>query len=237
VRILIVEDDPRLARSLRRGLEEEGYGVDAVRDGEGAIAAAAGTEFDALVLDVMLPGRWDGFGVCAELRRRDHDVPVLMLTARDGVEDRVRGLDSGADDYLVKPFAFGELLARLRALTRRHLGLRSPVLDAGPIRLDTVARSVTAAGQELGLTVKELAILEYLMRHPNQVVTKSQIEEHVWNYDFHASSNLVEVYVARLRRKLLGAGAGDPIVTLRRAGYRFTPEPPCTTSSAEPGSD
>lgn len=224
MRILIVEDDLRLTRILRLGLEEEGYGVDSALDGEHALRAAQSTDFDLLVLDVMLPGGKDGFQVCHELRRSHRNMPVLMLTARDGVEDRVKGLDAGADDYLAKPFAFSELLARLRALTRRHLDDRSAVLERGTMRLDTVAHALTVEGREVQLTVKEFAILEYLMHHPNRVLTKSQIEQHVWNYDFDSTSNLVEVYVARLRRKLAAQGAPDPILTLRGVGYRFAPE-------------
>jgi DNA-binding response OmpR family regulator len=155
-----------------------------------------------------------------------------MLTARDAVEDRVRGLESGADDYLVKPFAFVEFLARVRALARRHLVDRSSVLEAGHLRLDTAARDLQVRGRPLRMTGKELAIIEYLMHHPRQVLSRSQIEEHVWNYDFESGSNLVDVYVGRIRRKLIGAGAGDPIVTLRGIGYRFDPEV-CAIESGE----
>ncbi len=232
MRILIVEDDRRLASILTRGLAEEGCGVDAVATAEEALAAATTTAFDVLTVDVMLPGHRDGFELCAELRRRRVGTPVLMLTARDAVEDRVRGLEAGADDYLPKPFAFAELLARIRALARRHLADRRAVLDSGELRLDTAAREVMVRGRPLRLTSKELAILECLMLHPRQVLTRSQIEEHVWNYDFEGQSNLVDVYVGRLRRKLVAADAGTPIATLRGTGYRFDPEPPCTTSSA-----
>jgi DNA-binding response OmpR family regulator len=155
-----------------------------------------------------------------------------MLTARDAVEDRVRGLESGADDYLVKPFAFMEFLARLRALARRHLEDRSSVLEAGDLRLDTSARELRFGGRPVPVTGKELAIIEYLMHHPRQVLSRSQIEEHVWNYDFESGSNLVDVYVGRIRRKLNGAGAGDPIVTLRGMGYRFDSEA-CAIESGE----
>jgi DNA-binding response OmpR family regulator len=148
-----------------------------------------------------------------------------MLTARGSVEDRVAGLSCGADDYLVKPFAFRELLARVRALTRRHLDNRAAVLEAGPIRLDTVSREVTVGGRPLQLTAKELAILEYFMHHPGRVLTRVQVEDHVWNYDFAAESNLVEVYVGRIRRKLAAAGAGDAIATVRGVGYRLVRSP------------
>src|SRR5262245_51207950 len=221
---------------LRLGLLEEGFGVDVIEDGSEAIAAAIGTAFDVITLDVMLPGSMDGFQVCAELRRRRVRTPVLMLTGRDAVADRVRGLEAGADDYLVKPFAFAEFLARLRALTRRHLADRSAVLEAGSLRLDTSARELTVSGTPVPLTSKEFAILEYLMHHPRRVLSRTQIEEHVWNYDFDSGSNLVDVYVGRIRRKL-AAAAGDHIVTLRGAGYRFDPEPvQCASGSDTPAS-
>jgi DNA-binding response OmpR family regulator len=231
VRVLIVEDDTRLANMLRQGLLEEGFGVDLVERGADAVAAAEGTAFDVVTLDVMLPGGLDGFQVCAELRRRRVRTPVLMLTARDAVADRVRGLESGADDYLVKPFAFVEFLARLRALARRHLPDRAAILEAGSLRLDTSAREVSVGPSSVRLTTKELAILEYLMHHPRQVLSRGQIEEHVWDYQFEGASNLVDVYVARIRRKLSAAGARDHIVTLRGAGYRFDPEPGCPDSA------
>jgi two-component system OmpR family response regulator len=231
MRILIVEDDARLANMLRLGLLEEGFGVDVLADGRDAIEAAQGTAYDVVTLDVMLPGRQDGFQVCAELRRLRVRTPVLMLTGRDAVADRVRGLEAGADDYLVKPFAFVEFLARLRALARRHLADRSAVLEAGSIRLDTSARELTVRGTPVRLTTRELAILEHLMHHPRRVLSRTQIEEHVWDYDFDSASNLVDVYVGRIRRKLASAAAGEHIVTLRGAGYRFDPEPTCASSS------
>ncbi len=236
VRVLLVEDDLRLATVLGQGLTEEGCAVDVVTTAETAVAACMTTTFDVISLDVMLPGRQDGFALCAELRRRRVGAPVLMLTARDAVEDRVRGLEAGADDYLPKPFAFQELLARLRALSRRHLANRSAVLTAGLLQLDTTARELTVAGRPVRLTSKELAILEHLMLHPRQVLSRAQIEEHVWNYDFQGQSNLVDVYVGRLRRKLVAAGGHQPISTLRGAGYRFDPEPSCVTGSVAPAS-
>src|ERR1700716_1646569 len=169
VRILIVEDDLRLANMLRLGLEEEGFGVDLVDNGEEAVAAATATPFDLVTVDVMLPGSIDGFAVCAGLRRRRIRTPVLMLTSRDAVEDRVRGLEAGADDYLVKPFAFVEFLARLRALARRHLADRSAVLEAGSMRLDTSAREPSVRGRPTRRTTKALAVLEYLMHRPRRV--------------------------------------------------------------------
>jgi DNA-binding response OmpR family regulator len=237
VRILIVEDEARLANLLRLGLQEEGFGVDMVDNGEEAVAAAMATAFDLITLDVMLPGQMDGFGVCMELRRRRVRTPVLMLTARDAVDDRVRGLESGADDYLVKPFAFVEFMARVRALVRRHLPDRSSVLQSGALRLDTSARELRVDDRPVKLTGKEFAILEYFMHHPRRVLARAQIEEHVWDYDFEGASNLVDVYMGRLRRKLANAGAADHIVTLRGMGYRFDPIPGCASNSAGPESD
>jgi two-component system OmpR family response regulator len=232
MRVLIVEDDRQLAGSLRRGLQEEGFGVDIVEDGDEAIGAALTTPFDVVVLDVMLPGRLDGFGVCSRLREQRVRTPVLMLTARDAVDDRVRGLEAGADDYLVKPFAFRELLARVRALSRRQLADRSSVLRSGTLSLDLSARRAAVGDRPLTLTAKEFAILEYFLHHPGQLLSRTQLEEHVWGYDFDSDSNLVEVYIARIRRKLAAAGLPDPIVTLRGEGYRLEPTPACAPSSA-----
>jgi DNA-binding response OmpR family regulator len=234
MRVLIVEDDRIIATAVRRGLNEEGFSVDAVEDGEEAIAAAVATPFDAVILDVMLPGAVDGFQVCSALRSRRIRTPVLMLTARDAVDDRVRGLEAGADDYLVKPFAFRELLARVRALTRRHLDARSRLIEAGALTFDVSSRQASVRGTPLPLTAKELAILEYFLHHQGQLLTRAQIEEHVWNYDFDSNSNLVEVYVGRIRRKLTLSGLTDPIVTQRGEGYRFDPIRLCDDSSVEP---
>jgi two-component system, OmpR family, response regulator len=234
MRVLVVEDDLRLASTLRRGLEEAGFSVDLAGTGDEAVAAATATRYDLIVLDVMLPGR-DGFAVCTELRRTRVRTPLLMLTARDAVSDRIRGLEAGADDYLVKPFAFGELLARLRALGRRHLADRSAVIESGGIRLDTAARTVTVQDGPVELRRKELAVLEYFMHNPGRLLTRTQVEEHVWSYDFAGASNIVEAYIARIRRKLTDAGAKDPCTTVRGSGYRFEPRP-CATSSDEPAS-
>jgi DNA-binding response OmpR family regulator len=221
MRVLLVEDDLRLAATVRRGLEEAGIGVDVASDGRDGLAAARATAFDVVVLDGMLPGM-DGFVVCRELRSERVRVPIIMLTGRDSVEDRVQGLAAGADDYLIKPFAFAELLARVRALTRRHLDDRGAVLEAGELRLDTESHRVTVGGREAELTAKEFSILEYFLHHPNRVLTRTQIEDHVWNYDFASESNLVEVYIARLRRKLGACGGGQFIQTLRgTGGYRL----------------
>jgi DNA-binding response OmpR family regulator len=236
VRVLIVEDDHRLGAVLRRGLDREGFGVDVVGDGAPALAAVLSTPFDVVVLDVMLPGYLDGFEVCAELRSRRVRTPILMLTALDAVEERVRGLNVGADDYLVKPFALSELLARLRALSRRHLDDRSATLRAGALELDTCKHRVTVDGFPVGLTMKEFAILELLLLHPGQLIARAQIEEHVWNYDFVGESNLVEVYIGRLRRKLAAAGLGNPIETVRHGGYRLeASSTPSATPSGAPG--
>jgi DNA-binding response OmpR family regulator len=226
MRLLVVEDDRRLAATLRRGLGREGFGVDLVGDGEEALAALRTAPFDLILLDVMLPGATDGFGVCHMLRERGVRAPVLMLTARDNVEDRVRGLDAGADDYLMKPFDFSELLARIRALIRRRFDQPTVVMRAGPLTFDTVSRQASVRGGLVALTLKELAILEYFMHHPGALLSATQIQEHVWNYDFDSESNLVEVYMARLRRRLADAGLPDPWVTVRGAGggYRFEPQ-------------
>jgi DNA-binding response OmpR family regulator len=222
MRVLVVEDDLQLAATLRRGLEEAGFSVDHARTGHDGLESATATPFDIVVLDIMLPGM-DGIEVCTELRRARVDTPILMLTGRDTVADRIRGLDAGADDYLVKPFAFGELLARLRALGRRHLPDRSAVLEAAGLRLDTSSHTLTVDGTAVDLRAKEFAVLEYFMLNPGRLLTRMQVEEHVWNYDFRGDSNLVEAYVARIRRKLTQAGAADPFVTVRGAGYRFEP--------------
>lgn len=220
MRILLVEDDQRLAASVRRGLEESDCAVDVVHDGEDAVAGAIATTYDVIVLDVMLPSL-DGFGVCRELRARRIRTPVLMLTARDAVDDRVRGLDAGADDYLVKPFALRELVARIRALARRHLPDRSASLRAGDVVLDTAAHLLRVGERSIELTAKEYAILEYLLLNRGRLVTRSQILESVWDYEFDGGRNLIEVYIGRIRRKLADAGAGQPIVTVRGAGYRY----------------
>jgi DNA-binding response OmpR family regulator len=221
VRVLIVEDDHRLAASVRRGLEDAGFAADVVYDGEEALSAALANSYDLILLDVMLP-RVDGLEVSRRLRSQRMHAPILMLTARDSIDDRVLGLESGADDYLVKPFALREVVARIKALTRRHLADRTALLTAGPIALDTSARKVTVGGRSLELTAKEYAILEYFMLNQGRLLTRDQVIEHVWNYDFEGGHNLIETYVNRLRGKLTRAGAEDPFVTVRGArGYRF----------------
>jgi DNA-binding response OmpR family regulator len=220
MRVLIVEDDHRLAASVRRGLEEAGFAADTVYDGEEAVAAAMTTAYDVILLDVMLP-KLDGIGVSRQLRRQRMNAPILMLTARDSLEDKVLGLEKGADDYLVKPFALREVVARIKALTRRHLPDRSSVLKAGAMSLDTGAQRLTVHGRTVPLTAKEYAILEYFMLNPNRLLSREQVIEHVWSFDFEGGRNLIEVYIGRLRKKVVDAGGTDPFTTLRGAGYRF----------------
>jgi DNA-binding response OmpR family regulator len=223
MRVLIVEDDPRLAAALSRGLEEAGIGVVHAPDGQQAIAAGLATSFDAIILDVMLPGGADGFDVASTLRNREVATPILMLTGRDSIEDRVRGLDAGADDYLLKPFAFEELLARVRALARRHLPARSSVLRLGAITLDTARWTAKVGETAVRLTSQELLVLEYFLLHPGQVLSRAQLMEHAWadGAEEAGESNVVEVYVGRVRRMLVAAGSPDPFVTVRGAGYRM----------------
>lgn len=220
MRILIVDDDRRLCAIIKRGLLEEAYAVDLAYDGEEGEYLTEVNPYDLIILDIMLPSK-DGIEICHELRAKGINTPVLMLTAKDAVEDRVRGLDTGADDYLVKPFAFNELLARMRALLRRDGIPRSPELKVGDLTLDTLTRRVRRGQRSIELTTKEYVILEYLMRHPDAVVTRTMIEEHAWDYDFDSLSNLVDVYVNRLRRKIDSKGEESLIRTVRGAGYRL----------------
>jgi two-component system OmpR family response regulator len=218
LRLLLAEDDVKLARALEQGLEHEGYAVDAVSSGEDALELAYQHEYDAVVLDIMLPGI-DGFVVCETLRRRDRWVPVLMLTALGEVEDRIRGLDTGADDYLVKPFAFDELVARLRALTRRSPSERPLVIEVGGLMADPITRVVTWAGDSTVLTPREFDLLEVLLRRPGQVVSRAQLLEIVWGEDYAGSHNVVDVYMGYLRRKLDRESAPRLIRTVRGAGF------------------
>jgi two-component system, OmpR family, response regulator len=223
MRVLVVEDDPKMAALLRRGLVEDGHGADVARTGDDAIWMAQAVEYDAIVLDLMLPGR-NGFEVCRELRADGVWSPVLMLTARDAVEDRVAGLDAGADDYLVKPFSFSELLARIRALLRRPALRAGDKLVAGEIAMDLGARIVMRGTQPVMLTPREFAVLEYLLRHPGQALSRAQIAEGVWSWEFHGESNIVDVYIGYLRRKLDAEGGPSFIETLRGYGYRLKNE-------------
>jgi heavy metal response regulator len=220
MRILVVEDEQKLREVVRRGLEEQGYAVDVARDGQEGFYLAEVEPYDLVVLDVMLP-QLDGFDLCRRLRAGGRNMPVLMLTARDAVDDRVAGLDSGADDYLVKPFAFRELLARVRALLRRDAQSRDPVLRVGDLELDPVSHEVRRAGRPIDLTTREYAILEYFLRNPNRVLSRTQIAEHVWDYDFVAMSNVIDVYVGYLRRKLDDDREPRLLRTIRGAGYQL----------------
>jgi DNA-binding response OmpR family regulator len=220
MRILVVEDEHKLAGVLRRGLEEHGYAVDLAYDGEEGLQFAQVEPYDLIVLDVMLP-RLDGYTVCRRLRAERRNVPVLMLTARDTIDDRVAGLDNGADDYLIKPFAFRELLARVRALLRRDGLSKDPVLRVGDLEVDTVSHEVRRAGKPVRLTSKEYAVLEYFLRNPNRVLTRTQIAEHVWDYDFVTMSNVVDVYVGYLRRKLDDEHEPRLLHTIRGTGYQL----------------
>ena len=220
MRILVVEDEPKMARLVKRGLEEEGIAVDVAGRGEDAVWMAGSTEYDAVVLDVMLPGL-DGFEVCRRLRADDVWTPVLMLTARDAVEDRVAGLDGGADDYLVKPFSFDELLARIRALARRGSAERPAVIEIGDLRLDPAARSVSRGGVEIRLSQKEFALLETLMRRPGRALSRLQLLEHAWDDTYENRSNVVDVYIRYLREKIDRPFGADTIETVRGVGYRL----------------
>jgi heavy metal response regulator len=220
MRILVVDDDRRLCTVIKRGLVEEAYAVDLAYDGEEGEYFAEVNPYDLIILDIMLPNK-DGIQVCHELRAKKVNTPILMLTAKDTVEDRVKGLDTGADDYLVKPFAFSELLARVRALLRREGMAKSPELRVGDLTLNTLTRQVWRGQRPIELTTKEYVILEYLMRHPNVVVTRTMIEEHAWDYDFDSLSNLVDVYIRRLRRKIDDEKDDGLIQTVRGAGYRL----------------
>lgn len=220
MRVLVVEDEPRIAAFLRQGLTEEGYAVDLAEDGEQAVEFALSAPYDAIVLDILLPKK-DGFDVCADLRRRGIRTPILMLTARGAVDDRVRGLDTGADDYLMKPFAFPELLARLRALLRRPPASLPTRLQVGDLVLDPVTRRVERAGRSIELTHREFSLLELFMRHPGQVLSRTQIAEHVWNFNFYHQSNVVDVYVRYLRQKIDQAFQPRLIHTVRGVGYKM----------------
>ncbi len=224
MRILIAEDELKMASLLARGLMEEGHAVDVERTGDGALRMARAVEYDAVVLDLMLPGL-DGVEVCRRLREGSVWTPVLMLTARDGVEDRVAGLDAGADDYLVKPFSFTELLARLRALVRRGATERPSVLEVSGLRLDPATRRAWRDETEIQLSGKEFALLETFMRRPGQVLSRYQLLEHAWDYAYENRSNVVDVYVRYLRDKIDRPFGRDTLETVRGVGYRLRKEP------------
>jgi two-component system copper resistance phosphate regulon response regulator CusR len=220
MRLLLVEDEPRMAHFIARGLREQSYAVDIAADGEHAVYQARENEYDLLILDVMLPVK-DGYAICRELRAAGLRYPILMLTARDAVDDRVAGLDAGADDYLTKPFDFKELLARIRALLRRPREIRPEVMRAGDLELNTGSHTVSRAGRSISLTAKEYALLEFLMLRRNRIVNREQIAQHVWDENFDPLTNIIDVYVRRLRAKL-DSGSARPLIHTRRGeGYLF----------------
>jgi two-component system OmpR family response regulator len=223
VRVLIVEDEVKMASLIRRGLREDGLAADVAVKGEDALWMAAATEYDAIVMDVMLPGI-DGFETCRQLREQGVWASVLMLTARDSVEDRVAGLDGGADDYLTKPFSFVELLARLRALARRGPVERPTVLDVGDLHLDPASRRVWRGDEDISLSAKEFALLETFMRRPGEVLDRLQLLEHAWDYEYENRSNVVDVYVRYLREKVDRPFGVESLETVRGAGYRLRPD-------------
>ena len=220
MRILLVEDEERIAAFIRKGLKEELYTVDVARDGSEALDIAGAGEYDLIILDLRLPVR-DGISVCHELRAQGNTTPILMLTARDTIDDRVRGLDAGADDYLVKPFAFQELLARLRALARRPPIVQDLTLRMANLTLDTRTHQARRDAQLIELSAREYCLLELLMRQPGQVLTRTQIAEHIWGYDFDANSNIVDVYIRYLRRKVDDPFEPKLIQTVRGVGYKL----------------
>ena len=223
MRALVVEDGSKMAALLRRGLQEEGFAVDVAANGEDGSWLGTENEYDVILLDVMLPDV-DGFEVCRRLRAADRWAPILMLTARDGVQDRVAGLDAGADDYLTKPFSFDELFARVRALLRRGPSERPAVLEVGDLSLDPATRRVTRDGREIDLTPKEFGLLELFLRHPGEALTRTRILEHVWDFAYDGDSNVVDVYVRYLREKVDRPFERRSIETVRGVGYRLREE-------------
>jgi DNA-binding response OmpR family regulator len=220
MRILLVEDNRRLSDSLRMTLEEDGYAVDAAYDGIDGEEMGLVPSYDIIILDIMLPGK-DGLEVCRELRDQHITTPILMLTARDALDDRVVGLDSGADDYLVKPFEVDELRARIRALLRRESSVKTGLLTVADLVLDPATHTVRRADREIELTAKEFSLIEYLMRHPNHLITREMAEEHLWSYDHVIASNVVDVYIRRLRSKIDDPSDIKLLETVRGAGYRL----------------
>jgi DNA-binding response OmpR family regulator len=222
MRILVIEDEPKIAGALKRGLEQERFAVDVEHDSDSGLGAALNEPYDLMIIDRMLPGSMEGLEICREIRGKGISTPVLILTAKDQVVDRVTGLDSGADDYLVKPFAFEELLARIRALLRRPKESKGNILTVGDLSLDTVSHDVKRDGQSITLSSKEFALLEYLMRHAGQVVNKDAIISHVWNFDADILPNTVEVYIGYLRTKIDKPVKEKPLIyTLRGFGYKL----------------
>ncbi len=227
LKILIVEDDAQVSHFIQKGLREEGHAVDVSANGEDGGFLAEVNDYDLIILDVMLPKK-NGVSVCRELREHGVNTPVLMLTARDSVEDRVRGLDAGADDYLVKPFAFEELVARVRALLRRRSDSKSPILRIADLELNPISRAVTRGGKPVRLTTKEYALLEYMLRNPGKVLSRTLIGEHVWDMNFDPESNVIDVYVSHLRAKV-DKGHDKPLIhTMRGQGYMLSEEAPAS---------
>jgi len=219
MKVLVVEDEKGILNFVRKGLEEQGFVVDTCSNGDEAFFLAANRQYDAIVLDIMLPGR-DGLSIVKNLRKKSNPVPVLLLTARSELDERVEGLNSGADDYMTKPFFIEELVARLHALARRASGEKLTVLQAGPLSVNLITREVKLGATPKRLTAREFNLLEYLMRSPGRVLTRTQIIEHVWGYDFDVETNLIDVHIQRLRKKL-GPQAASLIETVRGVGYRF----------------
>ena len=220
MRILVIEDEVKIAQFIKRGLKEEGYAVDVANDGEEGHFMLSSNDYDVIVLDLMLP-KMDGLTLCKELRKEGNSTPIIMLTAKDTVKDKVKGLDSGADDYLPKPFAFEELLARVRVLLRKKDSGVQTQLKVDDLCLDLLTHKVTRAGREIDLTVKEYALLEYLMRNAGNIVTRTMISEHVWDIDFDTGTNIIDVYINYLRKKIDSGHSKKLIQTMRGRGYRF----------------
>lgn len=225
MKILLVEDEQKLGRAVKAGLEQDGYAVDLQHTAEDGLAYAETEAYDIIVLDRMLPGNKDGLDICKRLRQAGNITPILLLTARGELDDRVSGLDEGADDYLVKPFDFEELLARLRALKRRPKQVVSKIITAGPVQIDTVLKTVKVSGNDVRLSKKEYSLLEYLAYHPNQISSKDQLIEHVWDFDADILPNTVEVFIRGLRKKIDGQSADSLIETIRGFGYRLKVSP------------
>ena len=218
MRILLIEDEKKVASFIRRGLKEKNFAVDVAYDGEKGLFLAEVNPYDLIILDIMLPGK-DGIFICRQLRKKNNDTPILMLTARDDVEDKISGLDSGADDYLTKPFQFAEFLARVRALTRRKGGIKITKLKVSDLELDQITHKVVRSGKEIDLTSTEYSLLEYLMLNANHVVTRTMISEHVWNDDFDSFSNVINVYINYLRKKIDTDFNKKLIHSMRGVGY------------------
>lgn len=218
--ILVVEDEVKISRFIKKGLEMEHYTVDTAFDGEEALEKTIINTYDVIILDIMLP-KIDGFEVTRRIRAEKIDTPILMLTAKDTVDDRVRGLDAGADDYLVKPFAFGELVARIRALLRREKTVKQAKLQVGDLTLNPATHEVKRAGKEISLSSKEYRLLDYMMRRPGNVCTRTMIGEHIWGYDFRDESNVIDVYISYLRRKIDNGFQQKLIHTIRDVGYKI----------------